>query len=173
MWKCTFPVLFIVSPCKVSVTKYPDKYEAGPESIKPFWISREAVAWPWCNGAASQRRHYCISMNSRSPVGLGSRQWDAVDWTCVLCDRPTHNDRESRSSNLHQYACPFYSSRVVFFFPKHCITQGCQHPYRPDLAPCDFWLSPKLKSLLEVWRLLKATVTQYPSPVKGVSLPTD
>jgi len=25
-------------------------------------------------------------MNSHSPVGLVSRQWDAVDWACVLCD---------------------------------------------------------------------------------------
>jgi len=26
-------------------------------------------------------------MNSHSPKGLDSRQWDAVDWACVLCDR--------------------------------------------------------------------------------------
>jgi len=24
-----------------------------PESIRPFWISREPVAWTWCNLAAS------------------------------------------------------------------------------------------------------------------------
>jgi len=24
-------------------------YEACPENIQPFWISREPVAWPWCN----------------------------------------------------------------------------------------------------------------------------
>jgi hypothetical protein len=28
---------------------------------------------------------------------------------------------------------------------KHCITQVCQPPYSPDLAPCNFWLFPKLK----------------------------
>ena len=28
-------------------------YEGCPESIQPFWISREPVAWPWCNLAAS------------------------------------------------------------------------------------------------------------------------
>jgi hypothetical protein len=40
--------------------------------------------WPWCNLAANQRRPYCASVNSHSPVGLVSRQWDAVDWV-VYC----------------------------------------------------------------------------------------
>jgi hypothetical protein len=35
------------------------------------------------------------------------------------------------------------------FLVKHCITQVCQSPYILDLAPCDFWLFPKLKSLLK------------------------
>jgi hypothetical protein len=51
-----------------------------------FWTSREQAAWPWCNLGASQRRPYCASVNSHSPVGLVSRQWDADDWACVLCD---------------------------------------------------------------------------------------
>jgi len=40
--------------------------------------------------AASQRRPYCASVNSHCPVGLISRQWDAIDWACVLCDRHIH-----------------------------------------------------------------------------------
>ena len=85
---------------------HPKLYEVCPESIQPFWISREPVAWPWCNLAASQRRPYCTSVNSQSPVGLVSRQWDAVDWDCVLCDRRIHNDRASRSASPRQDACP-------------------------------------------------------------------
>ena len=65
-------------------------YEVCPESIKPFWISREPVACPWCNFAASQKRPYCASVKSHSPVGLVSRQWAAVAWTCVMCDRRIH-----------------------------------------------------------------------------------
>jgi len=65
-------------------------YEGCPESIQPFSISWELVKWPWYNMAASQRRPYCSSVNSHSPVGLVSRQWDAVDWACVLCDRRIH-----------------------------------------------------------------------------------
>jgi len=89
--------------------------EGCPESIRPFWISREPVAWPWCNMAASQRRPYCTSVNSHSPVGLVSRQRDAVDWTTVLCDRHIHNDRTSRSASSQQCACPFYRSRAGLF----------------------------------------------------------
>jgi hypothetical protein len=89
-------------------------YEACPECIQPFWISREPVGWPWCNLAASQKRPYCVTVNSHSSVGLVSRQWDAVDWACVLYDRPIHNDRTSRSVNLHQCACQFYSYRADF-----------------------------------------------------------
>jgi hypothetical protein len=48
--------------------------------------------------AASQRRPYCSSVNSRFLVGLVIRQWDTVDWACVLCDRRIHNDRASRST---------------------------------------------------------------------------
>jgi hypothetical protein len=32
---------------------------------------------------------------------------------------------------------------------KHHITQVCQPPYSPDLAPCNFWLFPRLKSPLK------------------------
>jgi len=35
------------------------KYDGWPESIQPFWIFREPVAWPWCNLAASRKRPYC------------------------------------------------------------------------------------------------------------------
>jgi hypothetical protein len=107
-------------------------YEGCPESIRPFWISREPVAWPWCNLAASQRRPNCACVNSHSPLGLGSQQWDAVDWFCVLCDRRIHKDGASRSASSRQCACPFYSSRagLSFFLAKYHITQVCQtqHP---------------------------------------------
>jgi len=47
-------------------------------------------------------------------VGLVSRQWDAVDWACVLCKRRIHYDQASRSASSQQHACPFYSSRARF-----------------------------------------------------------
>jgi hypothetical protein len=94
--------------------------------------------WPWCNLAGSQRRPYCLSVNSHSPVGLVSWQWDAVDWACVLCDRHIHNDWASRSASSWQCPCPFYSSRAGFF------GKASHQP-----GPCDFWLFPKIKSPLK------------------------
>ena len=35
------------------------------------------------------------------------------------------------------------------FLAKLQITQVTQLPYSPDLAPCNFWLFPKLKSPLK------------------------
>jgi len=148
-------------------------YDGCPESIQPFWISWEPVAWPWCNLAASQRRPYCASVKSHSPVGLVNRQWDAVDWACVLCNRCIHNDRASRSASSRQCACPFYSSCAGSFLAKHHVTQVCQPLYIPDLAPCDFWLFPKLKSPLKVRRFVNGTVTQYTRSFNGVSPPND
>ena len=68
-------------------------------------------AWPWCNLAASQRRPYCASVNSLFPVGLVSRQWDAVDWACVLGDYHIHIDQASRSENA-----PAHSLSLVHVF---------------------------------------------------------
>ena len=146
----------------------PAMYVGCPESIHPFWISREPVAWPWCNLAASQRSPYCASVNSHSPVGLVSWQWDAVDWAYVLRDCCIHSDWASRSD-----IAPAHSTALVqAFLAKHHIAQVCQPPYIPDLAPCNFWLFPELKSLVKGKRLVNATVTQYTSSINGVSLPT-
>ena len=122
--------------------------EGCPESICPFWISREPVAWPWCNLATSLRRPYCSSVNSHSPVGLVSRQWDAVDWACVLCDRRIQNDRTSRSSSSRQCAYPIYSYHAGYF-GKASHHSGMSAPYSPDLAPCDVWLLTELKIAIE------------------------
>jgi len=115
---------------------------------------------------------YCASVNSHSPMGLVSRQWDAVDWACVLYDRRIENDRSSRSASSRLCAYPFYSSHADVFGKSH-ITQVCQPLYSLALAPCGFWLFPKLKSLLKGSWFLNATVTHFTSSVKGMSLPTD
>jgi len=97
-------------------------YEGCPESIGPFWISREPFASPWCNLADSQRRPYCAYVNSHSPVGLVSRQRDIVDWACVLCNRRIENDRASRSASSRQCACQIYISRAG------CTGKASHHP---------------------------------------------
>jgi hypothetical protein len=62
---------------------------------------------------------------------------------------------------------------VQAFVAKHHITQVCQLPYSPDLAPCDFYLFPNLKSPFKWRRFVNVTVTQYTSSDNGISLPTN
>jgi len=77
-------------------------------------------------------------------------------------------------ASSRQYACPFYSSLAGFSGKEpHHPGLPTPPPYSPDLAPCDFWLFPELKSLLKGRRYVNATVTQYTSSVNGVSLLTD
>jgi len=149
-------------------------YEVCLESMKPFSITLEAVARPLCNLAASQKRPYCASMNSHSPVGLVSRQWDAVDWTGLLCDRRIHNDRASRSANLYQCACPFNSFHAGFLFGKPSHHPGLSAPLQLKFGSLRLlFVFSKLKSPLILRRFVNSTVTQYTSSVNGVSLPID
>jgi hypothetical protein len=123
-------------------------YEARPESIRPFWISREPVAWPWCNLAGGQRRPCCSSVNSHTPVGLVSRQWRAVDWDCVLCDRRTQNDRASRSASSRQCAYLFYSS-CADFYGKTSHHPGLSASLQPRFVSLCLLAFPKAKIALE------------------------
>ena len=101
------------------------RYTGCPESKGPFWISQELVAWPWCNLAGCQRRPYCASLNSHSPVGLVRWQWDAVDWPCVLCDRHIH-------PGLSAPLQPLFGSLQLVAFPKVKITVE-----REEICECD------------------------------------
>jgi hypothetical protein len=69
---------------------------------------------------------------------------------------------------------PAHSTALMeAFLEKHHITQVCQHPYSPDLVPCDFWFFSKLKLPLKVRRFVNVAVTQYTSSINGNSmLPT-
>ena len=51
---------------------------------------------------------------------------------------------------LRHYNMPAHASCLVqSFLVKNQFSQVTQTPYSPDLAPCDFWLFPKLKSPLK------------------------
>jgi len=78
-------------------------------------------------------------------VGLVSRQRDAVDWACVLCDRHIHNDRTSRSVSSQQCACPFYSSRAGFSFGKASHHPGLSAPLQPRFGSLRLLAFPKDK----------------------------
>jgi len=119
-------------------------YMGCPESIRPFWMSWEPFTWPWWNLIASWRRPYCTSMNSYSSVRLVSRQWDAVDWACVLCDRHIQIDLASRSASSQQCSCPFYSS-CVGLFGKASDHPGLSAPLQPRSGFLRLLAFPKAK----------------------------
>ena len=49
---------------------------------------------------------------------------------------------------------PAHSAHVIHaFLAKNSMSLVRQAPYSPDLAPCDFWLFPKLKTILKGKRL--------------------
>jgi len=90
----------------------------------------------------------------------------------VYCGTVTFKMTE-RAVQLHHDSVPANSIALMqAFFGKASYHSGPSAPYRPDLAPCNFWLFPKLKSLLRGRRIVNAKVTQYTSSVHGTSLPT-
>jgi len=79
-----------------------------------------------------------------------------------------------RADQLHHNNAPAHSTALLqAVLAKHHITQVYQPPYSPNLATCNFWLFPKLKSLLKGRRFVHLMVTQYTRSVNGISLPND
>ena len=95
-----------------------------------------------------QKRPHCASMNSHSPVGLVSQQWDTIDWACVLCDRHIHIDWASRSASSRQCACPFYSS-CAGFLGKVSHHPGLLAPLQPRFVSLRHLAFPKAKTSIE------------------------
>jgi len=119
-----------------------------PESIIPFWISWEPVAWPWCNLTASQRRPYCSTVNSHSPVGLVNQQWDTIDWACILCDRHIQSEWVSSSASSRQCTCPCYGC-LMGLFGKASHHRGLSAPLHPRFGSLWLLAFPKIKFALE------------------------
>jgi len=129
-------------------------YIGCPKIIQPFLISRELVMWPWCNWAASQRRPYCAFVNSRSPVGLVSRQWDTVDWACVLYDRRIHSDRASRSDNAPEHSTALVQALVG----KTSHHPGLSAPLQPRFGSLRLMAFPKAKIAFEMEGICECNV---------------
>ena len=55
----------------------------------------------------------------------------------------------SRNWWLNRDNSPAHSSYLIqLFLTKYGIFQVRQAPYSPDLAPCDFWIFPKIKKAI-------------------------
>ena len=80
--------------------------------------------------------------------------WAICDWQLLHNNVPTH------------------SSHLVQFGAKHQITQVTQPQYSPDLALCDFWLFPKLKSPLKGKRFQTINEIQENTMGQLMAIPT-
>jgi hypothetical protein len=64
---------------------------------------------------------------------------------------------------LHHDSAPVHDElRVREFLAKNSITKMNHLPYSPDLAPCDFWLFPKLKTVLLNKHKVNVLVVYFP-----------
>ena len=139
-----------------------------PLNQKPSWSNIKAILtfffkWSYCPPWARTRPDnnqgvlHQVLCRLRDMVRRKRPQlWASGDWW--LC----HDNVPSHSSAL-----------VLAFLEKHRISQVCQSPCSPDLAPCDFWLFPKLKSTLKGRRFVNVMVTRYTSSINSVSPLTD
>jgi transposase len=72
-------------------------------------------------------RHFRDAVRRKRPVPWASRNWQ-----------------------LHHDNAPAHSSHLIqSLLAKHGVPVVRQAPYSPDMAPCDFWLFPKLKRPLK------------------------
>jgi transposase len=67
---------------------------------------------------------------------------------------------------LHDNAPAHTSAIILSFWKKEKVTVSPHPPYSPDLAPCDFFLLPKLKSFLagrknKSRQALRSAIYQY------------
>jgi len=81
-------------------------------------------------------------------MGTLSRQWDAVDWACVLCDRRIENDRASRAPSSRQCACSFYTS-LADFSGKPSHHPDLSAPLQPRFGSVHLLACPKAKIAVE------------------------
>jgi len=74
---------------------------------------------------------------------------------------------------LHHDNAPAHASNLVQqYLSKHSVVQLRQPPYSPDIAPCDFWLFPRLKMPLKGHRFddKKTVETNATNALKAIPI---
>jgi hypothetical protein len=120
-------VLILVGVLPPDATKF--YYQVCPESIQPFWISSEPFACPWCNLAASQRRPYCASVNSTSPVGLVGSETPLTE--LVYCVTVAFTMTERADQRICIKAPAHSTSLLQALFGKASHHPGLSVPLQP------------------------------------------
>ena len=98
-----------------------------------FWWSQflTALAWSTCTGFPLDNKEYYVE------VLRESRRWFRRKRPALF---------KSDQWHFHHDNTPVHNSILVTdYLTKMGIKTVPQPPYSPDLAPCDFWLFPKLR----------------------------
>ena len=88
-------------------------------------------------------------MKSQSPVGLVSRQWDAVDWTCVLFDRRIHNGPSEQISFIATMRLTVIQLSCRLFFFKASHHPGLPVPLQTRFGSLLLLAFPKVTIVVE------------------------
>ena len=125
-------------------------YEDCVESIQPFWISRESVAWPWCNLVAIQSAVRCHWL-SLCTVWPSHSQFSSLPMVNLALGKA----RSRREPNL---GCRGrWQAWAMWCFAKKACMRAVE--WQGSWSVCSV--------------IVNATVTQYTNSVSGISLPTD
>ena len=87
-------------------------------------------------------------MNTHQKVKQSTKSttWRFYVAFVMLCEESGQTCGQ-QNFQLHHDNAPAHSAHVVqAFLAKNSMPLIRQAPYSPDLAPCDFWLFPKLKT---------------------------
>ena len=133
-------------------------YHFQPDS--KVWVSSEGdrpVIWRRCK--TSNRMLYAIFFDLKGPVlqipvprgssVTGKFYRESVRTQLVDFYQKRRPRTDVRGIKLLHDNTPAHKSATVHESLKECGLDVLDHPpYSPDLSPCDFWLSPRLKEML-------------------------
>ena len=107
--------------------------ESNPWSGWPFFDSEGIVHHEYAPDGQTINKEFYVEVLRRLRESVRRKRqekWRDVDWI------------------LHHYNAPAHTSHLVHrFLAKRGTAQLQQPPYSPDLAPCDFFLFPRLKKV--------------------------
>ena len=129
---------------ETSIIPATKKSAAGPQERQGYVDLFFRLPWGWC----ITNTHHKAKL---SPKGTTRGYFVAFVMVCGANDR---NLWAAKTWQLHHDNAPAHSSHLIQgFLAKHNIPLIRQAPYSPDMAPCDFWMFPKLKVPLKGTRL--------------------
>ncbi|KAJ4429146.1 hypothetical protein ANN_26149 [Periplaneta americana] len=119
-----------------------DTANTDPGFLNTVITGDESWVYGYDPGTKDSRR------NGSIPSLQGRRKRGRCEAKSSSAQKTRHVDGEQLALASRQR--PAHSSQLIHtFLAKHGITTVHQPPYSPDLAPCDFWLFPKLKTPLK------------------------